>query len=393
MESLSPSLLPLYPSLKFTSPRRPSSISTSAPALLSSPTLASATSPRRKAITQAPRERSARPSRRKTPSPPPPPTVLTADAAEAPPPVAAKKSPLECLFVSFFSCYVLIPIGFGTEEMEAVVLIDVLRRAGANVTVASVEPQLQIEASGGVKLVADVSISDCCDEVYDLVALAGGMPGSSWLRDCEILQKIMSKHAEGKSLYGAICATPAVILLPWGLLKRKQTTCHPAFFDKLPTFWAVKSNIQVSGELTTSRGPGTTFLFALSLVEQLFGESVAAEIGQSSLMHNADDNPKNIEFNKAEWVVDHTPRVLIPIANGCENIEVVTIVDILRRAKVDVVVASVERHLQILALQGTKIVADKLIGEAAETSYDLIILPVRFSSGVLLLEVSCFSVV
>ncbi|KAI6677948.1 hypothetical protein NL676_038744 [Syzygium grande] len=362
MASLSPSLLSLYPSLKFTSPRGPSSISTSAPALLSSPTLASAASPRRRAPTQAPRERSARPSRRKTPSPPPPPpTVLTADAAEAPPPVAAKK--------------VLIPIGYGTEEMEAVVLIDVLRRAGASVTVASVEPQLQIEASGGVKLVADVSISECCDKVYDLVALPGGMPGSARLRDCEILRKIMSKQAEGQRLYGAICAAPAVTLLPWGLLKRKQTTCHPAFFDKLPTFWAVKSNIQVSGELTTSRGPGTSFLFALSLVEQLFGESVAAEVGQSLLMHEANDHSKNIEINKAEWVVDHTPRVLIPIANGCEDIEMVTVVDILRRAKVHVVVASVERNLQILASQGTKIVADKLIGEAAQTSYDLIILP------------------
>lgn len=71
----------------------------------------------------------------------------------------------------------------------------------------------------------------------------------------------------------------------------------------------------------------------------------------------------------------------------------VTIVDILRRAKVDVVVASVERHLQILASQGTKIVADQLIGEAAETSYDLIILPVRFSFGVLRLETSRFAVV
>lgn len=60
-----------------------------------------------------------------------------------------------------------------------------------------------------------------------------------------------------------------------------KITCHPAFIDKLPTFWAVKSNIQVSGELTTSRGPGTSFEFALCLVEQLFGESVAKEVGES----------------------------------------------------------------------------------------------------------------
>lgn len=58
-----------------------------------------------------------------------------------------------------------------------------------------------------------------------------------------------------------------------------KTTCHPAFADKLPTFWAVKSDIQVSGELTTSRGPGTALRFAISLVHQLFDESVAKEIG------------------------------------------------------------------------------------------------------------------
>ena len=66
---------------------------------------------------------------------------------------------------------VLVPIGFGTEEMEAVIIVDVLRRAGADVTVASVEPQLQIEASSGTKLVADTSISTCSDQVFDLVAL------------------------------------------------------------------------------------------------------------------------------------------------------------------------------------------------------------------------------
>ncbi|KAK7837260.1 protein dj-1 like protein c [Quercus suber] len=250
---------------------------------------------------------------------------------------------------------VLVPIGFGTEEMEAVIIVDVLRRAGADVTVASVEPQLQIEASSGTKLVADTSISTCSDQVFDLVALPGGMPGSAQLRDCEVLQKIMSKQAEEKGYMGL------------------STTCHPAFMDKLPTFWAVKSSIQVSGELTTSRGPGTTFEFSLSLVEQLFGESIAKEVGQ--LVSSADDNLTKEEFNKVEWSVDHTPRVLIPVANGSEAIEIVTIADILRRAKVDVIIASLEKSVQILASQGTKIVADKLIGDAAESIYDIIILP------------------
>ncbi|XP_057782949.1 protein DJ-1 homolog C [Salvia miltiorrhiza] len=270
---------------------------------------------------------------------------------------------------------VLVPIGFGTEEMEAVIMIDVLRRSGAHVTVASVEDQLEVEAAGGTRLVADAFISACSDQTFDLVALPGGMPGSARLRDCQVLRDITIKHAEAKRLYAAICAAPAVTLLPWGLLKRKQTTCHPAFMDKLPTFWAVKSNLQVSGELTTSRGPGTCFEFSLSLVEQLFGELVAKEIADTMLLNVADNNSRKEEFNEVSWSFDHPPQVLILVANGSEEIEVVSIVDILRRAKANVVVASVEKSLQVLASSGTKIMADKMIGAAADSIHDLIILP------------------
>lgn len=260
--------------------------------------------------------------------------------------------------------------------MEAVILIQVLRLAGAHVTVASVEPHLQVEAARGTKLVADTSIEECSDQVFDLVALPGGMPGSARLRDCDTLRKITCKQAEEKKLYGAISAAPAVTLLPWGLLKKKKTTCHPAFFDKLPTFWAVKSNIQVSGGLTTSRGPGTTYEFALALAEQLFGESVAKEVGELLLMKTADDNATKKEFNEVDWSVgNHAPSVLIPIAHGSEVIEVVTVIDILRRAKANVIVASVEKTLEVLASRGIKLVADILIGDAQESAHDLIIVP------------------
>ncbi|KAK7252035.1 hypothetical protein RIF29_35719 [Crotalaria pallida] len=271
---------------------------------------------------------------------------------------------------------VLVPIAFGTEEMEAVILVHVLRLAGAHVTVASIEPHLQIQAARGTNLVADTSIGACSDQIFDLVALPGGMPGSARLRDCDILQKITCKHAEEKRLYGAISAAPAVTLLPWGLLKKKKITSHPAFFDKLPTFWAVKSNIQVSGGLTTSRGPGTTYEFALCLAEQLFGESVAKEAGELLLMRTADEDPTKKEFNEVDWSVgNHAPSVLIPIAHGSEEIEVVTVIDILRRAKANVIVASVEKTLEVLASRGVKIVADVLIGDAQESAHDLIILP------------------
>ncbi|XP_010943090.2 protein DJ-1 homolog C isoform X1 [Elaeis guineensis] len=286
---------------------------------------------------------------------------LTSASSSSPPRLTKKK--------------VLVPVGLGTEEMEAVILVDVLRRAGADVVMASVEPGLEVKASSGTKLVADTCIAACANVIFDLVALPGGMPGAVRLRDCDILRKMTIKQAEEKRLYGAICASPAVVLMPWGLHRRKQITCHPAFMDKLPTFRAVKSNIQVSGELTTSRGPATTFEFALSLVEQLFGSTVSEDIGGKLLIQTDGSHQRKEEFNKVEWSFDHEPQVLVPIANGSEEMEVVILVDILRRAKMDVVVASVEKSMQIVASQSTKIVADKSIADASETTYDLIVLP------------------
>uniref|UniRef100_M4DM90 DJ-1/PfpI domain-containing protein n=1 Tax=Brassica campestris TaxID=3711 RepID=M4DM90_BRACM len=100
---------------------------------------------------------------------------------------------------SFISSPVLVPIGFGTEEIEVVVLVDVLRRAGAEVTLVSVEQKLEVEGSSGTKLLADVLISKCSEQVFDLVPL--------------------------------------------------PTTGHPAFFGKLPTFWAVKTTFRSQGSL------------------------------------------------------------------------------------------------------------------------------------------------
>ncbi|CAJ2650173.1 unnamed protein product [Trifolium pratense] len=237
---------------------------------------------------------------------------------------------------------VLLPIGFGTEEMEAVILIHVLRRAGANVTVASVEPQLQIEAAGGTKLVADTSISNCYDQIFDLIALPGGMPGSARLRDCDVLKRITCKQAEENRLYGAINAAPAVTLLPWGLLKRKKVI----YFFSFGCCTLISCMFEFTVSLTKS--PNTDVL----VLRCYFGKLIV--------------NPNSIMFFFF---------VLIPIAHGSEEIEVVTLIDILRRAKANVIVASVEKTLGVMASQGTKIVADKLISDVKESAHDLIILP------------------
>jgi 4-methyl-5(b-hydroxyethyl)-thiazole monophosphate biosynthesis len=172
---------------------------------------------------------------------------------------------------------VLVPIAEGTEEIEAVTIIDVLRRAGAAVTVASVS-ELQITASRGVKLVADKLIGECVDETYDLVVLPGGMPGAEHLRNSKELERILTQQKDQGRLYGAICAAPAVVFQHHGLLDQRQATCHPNFVNYLEKMDSVESRVVVDGNCVTSRGPGTALEFALKLVELLYGEDKAREV-------------------------------------------------------------------------------------------------------------------
>ena len=178
---------------------------------------------------------------------------------------------------------VLVPIANGTEEIEAVCIIDVLRRAGASVTVASVD-ELQITASRGVKLVADTLIGDCLDQTYDLVVLPGGMPGAEHLRDSQELETILKRQREQEKYYGAICASPAVVLQHHGLLDQRLATSHPSFVDHLANTDAAESRVVVDGICVTSRGPGTALEFALKLVELLYGEEKAAEVAAPMVM-------------------------------------------------------------------------------------------------------------
>lgn len=172
----------------------------------------------------------------------------------------------------------LIPVADGTEEIEAVTLIDVLRRAGVDVTVASVEAELEITASRGVRIVAEKAISECVESTYDLIVLPGGMPGAEHLRESRALLKILKRHHQEDRLYGAICAAPAVVLHHHGFLKGRRATAHPGFMDRLDTEQAREDRVVIDGLLVTSRGPGTALEFALQLVALLCGDQKALKV-------------------------------------------------------------------------------------------------------------------
>jgi 4-methyl-5(b-hydroxyethyl)-thiazole monophosphate biosynthesis len=178
---------------------------------------------------------------------------------------------------------VLVPIADGSEEIEAVCIIDTLRRAGTEVTVASVD-QLQVTASRGVKLVADARITDCTNQTYDCITLPGGMPGAEHLRDSAELIGMLRKQKQAGRLYGAICASPAVVLQHHGLLEKVKATCFPALRNKLDPAYASEERVVVDGNCVTSQGPATAIEFALKLVELLFGPAKAREVGAAMLV-------------------------------------------------------------------------------------------------------------
>lgn len=172
---------------------------------------------------------------------------------------------------------VLVPISDGIEELEAIGIIDTLRRANANVTVASVD-EIQITGTCGTRIVVDKLIEECAEEQYDLIALPGGLPGAEHLRDSQILTNLLKKQAEKGKYYAAICASPTVVLQFHGLLDGKKATVNPALADDLIIKDEIDKRVVVDGNCITSRARGTVLEFAIQLIELLYDKSKAEEI-------------------------------------------------------------------------------------------------------------------
>ncbi|MDT8378087.1 MAG: DJ-1/PfpI family protein [Desulfotignum sp.] len=172
---------------------------------------------------------------------------------------------------------VLVPVAQGIEEMEAITIIDVLRRAGAQVVVASVD-DLTVKAARGMEFKADGLIKDYRDREFDLIVLPGGMPGADNLKKSKDLADLLTAQAAQKKLYGAICASPAVVLHSLGLVTPGAVTCHPGFADLIDGGAVLNQNVVINGHCITSKGAGTALEFALTLVDQLFGDEVLADV-------------------------------------------------------------------------------------------------------------------
>ncbi|ANB01933.1 DJ-1 family glyoxalase III [Ectothiorhodospira sp. BSL-9] len=173
---------------------------------------------------------------------------------------------------------VLIPITHGSEELEAVTLIDLLRRADFQVVVAGLEPGT-VTCSRGVILKPDVLLDEVLDDPFDLMVLPGGLPGANRLdADPRIHALLHRLHDEGR-LVGAICAAPKV-LGNAGLLKGRNATGHPSVVKTLdlPDTRFKEQSVVVDGNIATSQGPGTAMEFALTLIELLAGADKRREV-------------------------------------------------------------------------------------------------------------------
>jgi 4-methyl-5(b-hydroxyethyl)-thiazole monophosphate biosynthesis len=184
------------------------------------------------------------------------------------------------------SISVLVPIANGSEELEAITIVDVLRRAEADVTLASVEENTQITASRQTRIVADCLLADCIDRDFDCIAIPGGMPGAERLSQCQLLIDKLREQAGGNRIYSAICAAPEVVLARNGLLEGRKATGHPMFQSSLDIPDGSGQVVQ-DGNCVTSQGAGTALEFSLALVETLLGPARRQSVADSLVVRQA----------------------------------------------------------------------------------------------------------
>jgi 4-methyl-5(b-hydroxyethyl)-thiazole monophosphate biosynthesis len=168
---------------------------------------------------------------------------------------------------------VLVPLAQGCEELEAVTIIDLLVRAGIEVTTAGLNEQPVI-ASRGTRIIPDTTLDQVMDQSFDMIVLPGGQPGASNLRDDSRVQQLLKCHAAEDKYVAAICAAPSALAAA-GLLDRKTATAFPGTLEaiKNPAIKISAKDVEIDGKIITSRGPGTAMDFALTLIELLAGKA------------------------------------------------------------------------------------------------------------------------
>ncbi|MDH5357520.1 MAG: DJ-1/PfpI family protein [Gammaproteobacteria bacterium] len=174
---------------------------------------------------------------------------------------------------------VLIPLAKGYEELEAVTIIDLLRRAEITVITASLEQQTVVVASRGVRMVADTTLDKVIYDDFDMIILPGGLPGATHLNDDIRIHAILKRLHQSSKAVAAICAAP-IVLANAGLLNGKRATCYPGILNTndWPEITLSDDAVVIDDNILTSRGPGTAMDFALAIIEFLTNHTTRNEV-------------------------------------------------------------------------------------------------------------------
>jgi 4-methyl-5(b-hydroxyethyl)-thiazole monophosphate biosynthesis len=191
---------------------------------------------------------------------------------------------------------VLVLLAEGFEEVETVTPIDYLRRAGIEVTVTAIGDSLTVKGSRGVSFVADKTFADftvqsavLSADVWDAVVIPGGLNGANNLAACKKTGALLKAMSNAGKYVCAICASPALVLAPLGLLAGKKYTCYPGMEEKVSASAAPGSKwcedrVVVDGNIITSRAAGTTGEFAAAIISKLLDDAAARKVTDSVLL-------------------------------------------------------------------------------------------------------------
>ncbi|WP_024654883.1 DJ-1 family glyoxalase III [Borrelia hispanica] len=179
---------------------------------------------------------------------------------------------------------VAIILADGFEEIEAVVPMDILRRGNVDLKVVSLNDSKLVSSSMGFVFGADEKISDCTADHFDLIILPGGMPGATNLFESKDLDDILrNMNLQGK-LIAAICASPVVVLAAKGLLGESKFTCYPGLENDITDGEFVNEDVVISNNFITSKGVGTSFEFAFTLLKIVKGADVLEDVKNKALL-------------------------------------------------------------------------------------------------------------
>jgi protein deglycase len=177
----------------------------------------------------------------------------------------------------------IIILADGFEEIEAITVIDILRRAGIEVIICGLDSE-KIKGSKGITVIAD-QVFNSSNMDYDAIILPGGMPGAENLAKSDWVKKLLLHMNDKGKIIAAICAAPAIVLAPLGILDNKYATCYPgmeASFSDTTDY--KKDDVVIDKNLITSQGPATALKFSIAIVSALSGQAIAQKIASATLL-------------------------------------------------------------------------------------------------------------